>query len=311
MNFPTFFITMIMLPLTLLAGIEQCFKPCPNKGDNHSIKGIDFIYMINLDQREEKFLMSSEQLNPYHVYPYRFSAVNGWELTNEQLNSLGVTFDKGMDGSMMGTRYPPDNDGQPLHEKMKVGTNYYSHCMSRGAVGICLSHLSILYDAWKSGYKTIWIMEDDVEVIQDPNTISKYTKELDRLVGKKNWDILFTDPDTKNKNGEYIPCLGYAKRPNFSPMNPERFMKSEKISKNFTKKYARYGAYSMIVKRSGMKKILQFLLKNQIFLPYDMEFYLPHDINMYSLTFDLVSTMPDALSDNGGPRYQLKENLKK
>ncbi|MFI5334690.1 MAG: hypothetical protein ACHQT8_05960 [Chlamydiales bacterium] len=31
-----------------------------------------------------------------------------------------------------------------------------------------LSHLSILQDAFDSGYETIWVMEDDIEVVRNP-----------------------------------------------------------------------------------------------------------------------------------------------
>lgn len=30
-----------------------------------------------------------------------------------------------------------------------------------------LSHLSVLKDALDSGYETIWVMEDDIHIIQD------------------------------------------------------------------------------------------------------------------------------------------------
>jgi hypothetical protein len=146
-------------------------------------------------------------------------------------------------------------------------------------------------------------MEDDVQVIRDPHELTSLIKELDKVVGKKNWDILFTDPDTKRSNGEYIPCTGYARKPNFSPKNTERFAARKIINKNFVKTGARYGAYSMIVRRSGMKKLLDFVKNYGIFLPFDLEFYLPNDINLYTMRYDVVSTLPSALSDNGAPRY--------
>ncbi|MBA3602217.1 MAG: glycosyltransferase family 25 protein [Parachlamydiaceae bacterium] len=261
--------------------------------------------MINLDQRPEKFNQSLAQLAPYGILPYRFSAVNGWELPSKVLNSLGVTFKPWMQKGIMGTCYLQENKGENNHELIeKVGRNYYSHCLSRGAIGIVLSHLSILQDALDSGFKTIWVMEDDIEVFKDPNELTALIKKLDALVGKDNWDVLFTDPDTKRANGEYIPCTGYAKRPNFAPKNIERFIGRKDISKDFRKVGARYGAYSMIIRKSGMKKILNFIKRNDIFLPYDMEFYLPNNINLYTMRYDVVSTLTDALSDNGKARYE-------
>lgn len=60
----------------------------------------------------------------------------------------------------------------------------------------------------------------------------------------------------------------------------------------------------MIVRRSGMKKLLKFFNKYQIFLPYDMDFVLPNDIKLFTVNEDVVSTITNALSDNGGPNYE-------
>ncbi len=306
MNIRIFLLLFVILSNCVHGEIQDFFKPCPNKTAKHKMRRVDFIYMINLDGRPEKFAKSAQQLTPFQIHPYRFSAVSGWELPLNALKTLNIRFKAGMKKSIMGTMYLEQDNGNPRHEMMQINSNYFSHCMSRGSIGIVLSHLSVLQDALNSGYNTIWVMEDDIEVIKNPNLISRYIKKLDALVGKNNWDILFTDPDTKAQDGKYVPCLSYAPRPNFTPDNPKRFSQREKISSLFTKVGARYGAYSMIVRKSGIKKILNFIKHYRIFLPYDMEFYLPNDINMYSLNFDVVSTLPKALSDNGAPNYQSK-----
>ncbi len=303
----TFFVLMIFC-VSLHAGIERHFKKAEGKSDQNRMKNIDFIYCINLDQRPEKFASCTERLHPYGIYPYRFSAVNGWELTLESINDVGVNLTPEMDTSHFGTRYPLDYHGQPLHEVVhNLGQTYFCHCMSLGAIGIVLSHLSILQDAYDSGYETIWVMEDDIEVIQNPHLLSSLIEQLDATVGNRNWDVLFTDRDTKNNNGEYVPCTSYAWRPNFRPPHPKNFQKRSNISHEFFRVGARYGAYSMIVRRSGMKKILGFIKQYRIFLPYDMDFYLPPGINMFAVYNDVISTQIKALSDNGGPNYLLKD----
>jgi GR25 family glycosyltransferase involved in LPS biosynthesis len=268
------------------------------------IHEVDFCYIINLDQRPGKIAHCFSELSSYGIVPYRFSAVNGWELTSEELNDLGVKYEMGMAKDLWGTCYLPEDDFKPHHELMHVvGRNYFCHCMTRGAVGIVLSHLSVLQDALDSGYETIWVMEDDIQVIQDPHLISARIHELDALIGRDGWDILFTDQDTKSRSGAYVSCYSHARRPEFTPANPERFLTRTPVGRDFKKIGARYGAYSMIVRKSGMKKILNFLKEHNIFLPYDMEYGLPNDIKMYSLIGDIVSTLPQAASDNGGPGY--------
>lgn len=290
---------------TLSADIEEYFKPCLNKGAVSSqMRNIDFIYCINLDKRPEKYAGTLQQLAPYNIVPYRFSAVNGWELSLEDINKLGVKYESWMQPGIMGTCYLPDGDGMPHHEIIHViGRNYFCHCMARGPMGCSLSHLSVLQDAYDSGYETIWIIEDDIQVIQNPHLLSNLTDRLDSLLGYSGWDILFTDQDTKNGLGNYVPCLGYAKRPNFSPPNPGKYTDKYNISHDLKKIGARYGTYSMIVRRSGIKKMLDFFKTYKIFLPIDMDMFFP-DLKAYAVTNDVVSTQVNAPSDNGAPNYK-------
>ena len=166
-----------------------------------------------------------------------------------------------------------------------------------------MSHLSILKDAYDAGYNTIWVMEDNIQVVRDPRVVPGLVDKLDATVGKNGWDILFTDPDTKGSDGKYVICRSFAHSPDFEPANPERFLIDKKISPDFKRTGARYGGYSMIVRRSGMKKILDLMQKHQGFLPYDMEYTLPDDIRLYSLNYDVIATVPKIASDNGAPTY--------
>ncbi len=289
----------------LCAELKDHFKAISDKSDAHTIKNIDFIYMINLDQRPEKFASCVKQLAPYGINPYRFSAVNGWELPLETINKLGVKYNPStMKPNLMGTCYQPENNGKYHHETIQVKErNYFGHHMAHGTIGIVLSHLSVLYDAYKSNHKRIWVMEDDIEIKKDPNLLSSLIDELTALVGD-GWDILFTDKDTKDKKGNYVTCLSYAPRPNFSPSDEGKFAGRIKVNEKFMRIGARYGAYSMIIQQSGITKILDFFTSYNIFLPYDMDFYLPEGIRMYTVIDDIVSTQPNALSDNGKPGYQ-------
>lgn len=310
-----YILVLFMLSLTtqLSAQLQNFLKPALDKRENHSIAGVDFIYMINLDQRPEKFASCTDQLTPYGINPYRFSAVNGWELSLDTINALGVKYNPATMSSLIrGNYFSEENGGKPADEIMHVpGKTYFCHGMGRGPIGIVLSHLSVLQDAYDAGYKRIWVMEDDIQLIKNPHLISYAISKLDHLVGKHGWDILFTDKDTKNHNGDYVQCFGYAPRPNFSPHNPERFAQRKRVSSDFIKTGARYGTYSMIIQRSGMKKILDFFKQYQVFLPYDMEYYLINDIQLYTVANDIVSTQPQALSDNGSPAYLKKEALQK
>jgi GR25 family glycosyltransferase involved in LPS biosynthesis len=294
----------ILLSLNALSAINTKFLKKPiNKEGPYNLRNIDFIYMINLDARPQKYQMSLDQLSAYGITPYRFSAVNGWEIPLEDLDSLATLCTSKKKLLLMGTYYIPTEDGRPTHEALNPGKRYFSHCMPRGSIGIVLSHLSILKDAYESGYQTIWVMEDDIQVIRDPRILPDLIDELDHLVGKNGWDILFTDRDTKGQDGKYVACNAFATRPDFTPSDPSKCTFHEKINSEFRRIGARYGAYSMIVRRSGMKKLLDFYKNRDIFLPFDMEYTLPDDIKLVTVRHDVVSTMPKALSDNGVPGY--------
>lgn len=303
-----FFFSLLLAFCSLLqADLQDHFKPAKNKTENSCIDGIDFIYVINLDQRPEKFAKCLKQLEPYGIKPYRFSAVNGWELSLEQVQDLGVVYNTSMKTGNWGTSYLLDGNKEPLHGIVEIpGRTYFCHCMSLGAMGIFLSHLSILQDAYDSGYQTIWVMEDDIQVLQNPFIISDLIKQLDQISGSKGWDILFTDQDTKNNQGKYVPCKGHAWRPDFTPKNPARFAKKIPLGP-FIKTHARYGAYSMIIRRPAMEKILKFFKRHKIFLPYDMDIFLLSNLHTYTVKTDVVSTEINAASDNGAPYYLLTQ----
>jgi len=259
--------------------------------------------MINLDERPEKYEKCVDILHPKGIYPYRFSGINGWKLDTRIINDLGVHYDPTMPQGLFGTTYETSN-GQAQREVVHIaGRSYFAHNMSRGAIGVAMSHLSILQDALDSGYKTIWIMEDDIELIQNPHKISELINKLDDAVGKEKWDVLYTDQDSKDKNGGALLCNSFGIRPDFFPEDPKRFSKRKNVSHDFRRIGARYGTYSMILRRSGMKKILQFLKQHKLFSPYDMDLCLTPGIRLYTVTHDVVSTQPNAASDNWWPGY--------
>jgi hypothetical protein len=71
----------LLATFLLCADLEDHLKKVDRSASiatESSLRNIDFIYMINLDQRPEKWKLSVDQLAPYGITPCRFSAVNGW-----------------------------------------------------------------------------------------------------------------------------------------------------------------------------------------------------------------------------------------
>lgn len=284
---------------------EPLLRSAMNKSGSHSMEGIDFIYMINLDERPEKFAQASSGLQLYGIDPYRFSAVNGWKLPTSIFDQIGVKFTPGsLSEAFIGSTYLEENKKEFIDRGFlrENGSAYFTINMLRGPIGIILSHLSVLKDAYDSGYETIWVMEDDVEVLADPRQIPTLLRQLDRLA--PGWDIFFTDIDTKDPDGRHVPCRALAARPNV-PIPPlSTFLgRFYSIGNNFYRTGMRYGAYSMILRRSGIKKILDYYRKYRIFIPYDTDYWLCPDLTMFYYNLDIVSHRPGAASDNNKPGY--------
>ncbi len=295
----------------LFAGIEDHFNKIENKTDGHSYGLIDYIYVINLDHRTEKYEETTEELEPYGIEPFRFSAVNGWEIPNSVIQELGVVYDHSMHGNGMGTVYRwVDGKEYQSHELIKEeGTTYFCHCTSRGVMGCLMSHLSILQDAYDSGYEIIWIMEDDVEVVKDPSILAMCIEELDSNVGRENWDILFTDRDYRLNDGSYLLAYGADYRPNVDISNQEKYNVDRVVSPHVRQMGSRFGSHSMIWSRGGIRKYLDFIKKYKLFLPIDMDYYLPAKIKLYSVQEDVVTNRLNSLSDNGTNTTKVQAEL--
>ncbi|NGX26899.1 MAG: hypothetical protein K940chlam6_00825 [Chlamydiae bacterium] len=115
---------------SLQSDVIDHLRKIENKANIHQMRNIDFIYMINLDQRPEKLEKSLKQLHPYGIYPYRFSAINGWELTLEEINAVGVKYAPGMDNNLMASSYLTNRNFKIHNELICVyDRTYFGHCM--------------------------------------------------------------------------------------------------------------------------------------------------------------------------------------
>ncbi len=236
---------------------------------------IDFIYLINLKERPNKLKSCRIELNRYNIHPYRFNAINGWDLKNIELETLG---------------FP----------------NSFMESMTPGKIGCILSHLSVLKDAYESDYETVWILEDDIEVVQNPHKLPSLIQSLDLLV--PDWDILYTDLDTKDYLGNRVACLDIYDRPYIQQESLDYYRRKVPINEQFVEIGMRYGCYSMIVRKSGIKKILRYFNKNGLFAPIDMELFFVPGLKQIALFNDVVSTKKGISSDTN---YPLSESAQK
>lgn len=204
---------------------------------------IEHIYVLNLDIRKDRWLKTKQQLESFGLSPVRFSAVNGWIMDRRKLKNL---------------------------YKQRV-ENSCSSYLTPGQVGCFLSHTAVLKDAFIKGYNLIWVLEDDIIVLQNLNHINNLLKEMDSF--DSNWDLLFTDIDTRgldiNEIWTFDSFLKHSfdyrlvREENFIPQENEFFKRIE----------YRLGAHSMFISKQGIKKLLEYLENHKISYPIDIQIH--------------------------------------
>ncbi len=135
----TLFLICALGASSLFSNVEDHLKKVTGRGTSHDMRNIDFIYMINLDERPGKFESCIRQLSPYGIYPYRFSAINGWKLPLKVINDVGVRYKVGMPTDLMGTYFMNNEMSSGTHEIMSVPGRTYFGDLGRGTIGCTLS----------------------------------------------------------------------------------------------------------------------------------------------------------------------------
>lgn len=278
------------------AGIEDHYRKLKNKLGSSGMENIDYIYLINLDLRPERWANCLDQLIPYGIFPERFPGIYGWALSPAELNGIALTFQSGMwTGKESVMHFPLDGDGIPQWVYLSGafnGKGCFSGWTVKGTIGCSLAHLSVLKDAYDSGYDTIWVMEDDIFIWEDPHQLSDLIKELDTLVGPNEWDAFYTDQnllvvDPNKDIYSEIPALYW--RPDM-PYRDVRFLaEHHDVGEHFIKIGSRMRQHSVIYRRRGIEKILNFYRDHGNFLPYDNEIALIPGIQLYTSRKNIVS----------------------
>lgn len=294
------FLFLVTAPL-FSAQLEKHLKPIEVRTQGAKIEPIDCIYLINLDQRKDRLATSLSQLAVFGIVPCRFPAIYGWKIPPETLNEIGLQFLPDMQGDEWASYYPSHEKGSKFEFLTPdcYGRTFFSLWITTGAIGCSLSHLSVLQDAWDSGFETIWVLEDDFVLKGNPHLLSIHISKLDQLA--PDWDLLYTDMDTENAPFYDAPNdfetdlkghLLYYWRPDMKLKDDLPLRKRTIISPDFLKIGGRMRTTSIIIRRSGMKKILQQLKSHGIFAPYDHELSLIPNIQLYNLRYSLITFMP-------------------
>jgi hypothetical protein len=246
------------------------------------IKNIDCVYLINLEQRNEKLAKSLNELAAFSIQPQRMNAIYGWGLPRSEIERVAFKFGQGMDSGCNKICKPIRF---PTEIKIKIPTEPGEICYypttNLGAFGCALSHLEVLRHAYQTGAQRIWVLEDDFTVAKDPHLLGDLIEELTAL--DPEWDLLYTD-DRDSFTAPFIP--GTIWRPD-GPSTEIQPCPRTSLGHQFVRIGGRRQMRSVIVQRSGMEKILAFE-RQGIFLPYPLEIlFIPH-MKLYNSSLDIV-----------------------
>ncbi|MFZ4772398.1 MAG: glycosyltransferase family 25 protein [Chlamydiia bacterium] len=226
------------------------------------ISSVDCIYVINLDNRTERWKRVRKLFEERGIRVNRFSAVNGHAMSSEELDQV---------------------------------TNHNPKGLKKGEIGVFLSHVSILQDAWEKGFETIWICEDDVRFVEDLTRLEKLICHLRVL--DPNWDVLFTDAESRSSEGVIITHDVLDLRPEERHTFDFRQLKKKHLTPLLDKVGRRYGAYSYLVSRRGIEKYLQYYQNRFIYSQYDHDMHYISGLRQYAPRKDYVTAIFGKESD--------------
>jgi hypothetical protein len=162
-----------------------------------------------------------------------------------------------------------------------------------------------LHDAYTSGYETIWVLEDDIEIVKDPHVLSDIIAELDALTDRE-WDLLYTDHDYLTLEFPDVAIhkqLPMKWRPDMPFFDLEPMLEHTPIGPHFFKIGCRNRTHSYLIRRSGIKKILDFYEQRGMFLPLDHELSFIEGLTLYT-THEAIVTCAETISDTKNRHFR-------
>ena len=254
-------------PLSANRSIIRNLAGIPAPSARSEVEGIDEVYFINLKERTEKWKQMKRKLAPLKLHYRKIDAVNGWNLSNWET------------------------------KKVTGGLHKYDKCMNKGRVGCSLSHISIWYNALMRGLSPVWILEDDVNFLDQPQRLTNYLNKLESL--DPEWDVLYTDKDTLDWDS--LPVKATTPKfnhPTVITKDGNYYHQRSSLGEDFERVFLRWGAYSYIVSRKGLKKILDYHFKWGVWTAVDTSIHLVPGLRQYALKKALVTCdRENAISD--------------
>lgn len=282
------FFMCLLCPTLFARDITYYCKKALHKSESHSLSGIDYVYLINRHKDLNKFKMLKKMFQKYNITPYRYQAVESSALDYKTLFNIGFNLGHGM-YPINGLLLSKSGKTISLQEfpMCREKSTYFHKQMTIWGIASNLSYLSVIFDAYKSKYDAAWVMTDVVKIKKDPNVISGYLALLN--TEHPDWDILYTDIDSRERRPLVYDDVTTPIRPDMDFAPPE-FYKERATTEYPTGRLGlRTGAYSFIISKRGIKKIVDFYKLNQFFIPFEIEIQIIPGIKSFVLRDEVVT----------------------
>lgn len=243
--------------------IEKYLKPIEVTEFKSGVDLIDCVYVINLNERPNKWERMKTILEEKGINPNRYNAINGWKIDQDVSKELS--------GS-------------------------YKNPLRGGELGCLLSHLSIYKDALARNFNHIWILEDDVVFFGDKNDVTDLIKKVTYI--DPNWDIIYTDIDCRDDKGGYFLTWELYNRPDQKLLPGEYYRTRNFVSDGIMRIRNRYGTHSMIISKKGLEKLYNYFTHVYLHTAIDCDIHYIQGIREYSPNKEIVTNLRnDAISD--------------
>ena len=286
----TYVFTFISPPLDAKDITFYC-KKALHKQDFHSISGVDYIYVINAKKDLTRFRKLKADFAKYDIIPYRFDAMQSSKLNYKILSGIGYNTKRGTSPAP-GLKVVKSGKNLILEidQMLSENSTYYHSSMSLARIARNLDYFSIIFDAYKSKYKSIWVMEDTAKVLVNPNIMTGIIIKLEEK--DPNWDMLYTDKESRSHNPLMMCNLMRPLRIDEDFFSEEFYEDREKIEYPFDSLGLRSGAYSFILSRRAIKKIVEYYKTHNFFIPFETEIQIIPKMNRYVLMDEVVTNRP-------------------
>lgn len=241
--------------------LVEYLKPVEVTNFDSGVPFINCIYVINIDYRKDKWERLLPMFEKMNVRVNRMSAVIGKDLT--------------------------DADKQAMFGDSPV-------TLSGPEIGCLLSHISIIKDAKERNFDVIWICEDDLEFNEPVDILPGYIKKLNEI--DPEWDILYTDTNCRDPYDWYYYPLSTNPRPGQHLPSFHFMNKRTPVAEGLERIRIRYGTTSMVISKSGIKKILNYFSHIYLWVPYDWDLHYIPRIKEYGITRDAITNLRQGIA---------------